>query len=226
MQASLTKFIQNPWVLWLFKVVRDSAVTFMGTNSFAPTKAWAVGCGTAVLSGILHAGEAYLTQTQSNGGNPPSVPPAVKTGMLIFGMLLLSSAASAQTSEQTGWGVNPEFSAPFMFGQDSTGTFVSVPSFGVGADIGWKDIVITNGEKAVKYSAGLVLNGNISQAQPSGPKSVLNGLLGAEFGYKGINLVAGNQILGDPLTGPNGSRWLFYVGYDVSALLGNFTLFN
>lgn len=128
--------------------------------------------------------------------------------------------------ETTGWGINPEFSAPYMFGQDANGTLVSIPSFGVGADIGYKDYLTdTNGFKAIKYSAGFVANANISQAQPSGPKSVLNGLLGGELGYKGINIVFGNQLLGDTLTGPDGSRWLFYVGYDATALLGDWTPF-
>jgi hypothetical protein len=138
-------------------------------------------------------------------------------------LALVGSGAFAQ--EQTGWGINPEFSAPYMFGQNANGTFVSLPSFGVGADIGWKDILTVNGEKTVKYSAGLVLNANITQAVPGVPDSILNGLIGAEAGFKGINLVAGNQVLGDPLTGPGGSRWLVYVGYDVTSLLGTWMTF-
>ncbi|MDE2099480.1 MAG: hypothetical protein KGL39_19670 [Patescibacteria group bacterium] len=217
----LMKVIQNPWTLWLFKVVRDSGLAYYGSNTFAPTKAWAIGLGMAVASGVLHAGEAYLTQVQQ--GTNPQAPPKVPMWLILVGSLLLVSSVQAQ--EKQGWGINPQFSAPFMFGQNAQGTFVSVPSFGVGADIGWKDYLETNGEKSIKYSLGVVLNANLSQSQPTGPNSVLNGLLGLEGGYKGINLVFGNQILGDPLTGTGGSRWLVYIGYDVNALIGGWSLF-
>ncbi len=146
--------------------------------------------------------------------------------ILMVAILMLAGWANAQTTEKNGFGINPQFSAPYMFGEDSTGTLVSIPSFGVGADVGYKDYLIDpNGFKSIKYSAGFVLNANISQAQPTGPKSVLNGLLGGELGYKGINLVFGNQLLGDTLTGPNGSRWLFFIGYDATALFGDWTPF-
>lgn len=147
-----------------------------------------------------------------------------KAGMILL-LLGMATACMAQPVEKTGWGINPEFSAPYMFGQDATGTFVSVPSFAVGADIGWKDYLVDGNDKAVKYSLGVVVSANLGQAQPGGPKSVLNGLIGGEAGYKGINFVVGNQALGDPLTGPGGSRWLVYVGYDVSSLFGGWTPF-
>ena len=146
--------------------------------------------------------------------------------MLFFALALFALAAplKAQTTK-TGWGINPQFAAPYMFGQDATGTFVSIPSFGMGADIGWKEFTVIGDQKSIKYSLGLVLSGNIAQAQPSGPKSVVNGMIGLEAGYKGIDLIFGNQALGDTLTGPGGSRWLISIGFDTSGLLGGWQPF-
>lgn len=187
-----------------------------------------------VVSGVVGAVVGYAQHSNVAGANlvTPDVEKMVddkitqavmsigkKAGMILL-MLGLASACFAQ--EQTGFGINPQFTTPFLFGQDSTGTFVSIPNFGIGADIGWKDFTVSGNDKIVKYSAGFVVMADVAQSQPTGPNSLLNGLVGVEGGYKGINLVFGNQLIGDPLTGPGGSRWLVYVGYDVSALIGNF----
>ena len=73
--VGLKSLFLSPWVLWWFKVVRDTAVTYMGSYGFVPTKAWAVGLGTAILSGVLHGAEAYLTSVQM--ANTPATAPVV-----------------------------------------------------------------------------------------------------------------------------------------------------
>lgn len=236
-------------VLWhvIGGVVTGSILPSLAQSAIAGHMTTA-GVVSTVVSGLVGAivGYAQHSNNQLVAGAANQITPAVqsqienfvtdkvttaianlgkKAGMVLVGLLLLAGVASAQPVEKSGWGINPEFSAPYMFGQDATGTFVSVPSFGVGADIGWKDYLVDGNDKAVKYSLGVVVSANLGQAQPVGPKSVLNGLIGGEAGYKGINFVVGNQVLGDPLTGPGGSRWLVYVGYDVSALFGGWTPF-
>ena len=57
MQNFITRcklFFGTPFVQWLFKVVRDSALTYAGANQFVPSKAWMVGLLVFVFSAVIH----------------------------------------------------------------------------------------------------------------------------------------------------------------------------
>jgi hypothetical protein len=57
MQNFITKaklLFGSPFFQWLYKVVRDTCVTYASATQFVPTKAWVVGLGVAVLSAIIH----------------------------------------------------------------------------------------------------------------------------------------------------------------------------
>jgi hypothetical protein len=57
MQDFITKlklWCGSPFAQWLFKVVRDSSLTYAGANQFAPTKAWVAGLVAFILSAIFH----------------------------------------------------------------------------------------------------------------------------------------------------------------------------
>lgn len=68
-KARLLLLGSNPIFIWLFKVTRDSIVGYLGATPFIPSKAWIVGLGFAVASGLVHAFEVWL---QSQNANAPS----------------------------------------------------------------------------------------------------------------------------------------------------------
>jgi len=68
-KAFLLLLGSNPIFQWVFKTSRDSAVGYFGATQFLPTKAWFVGLGFAVASGLVHAFEVWL---QSQNANAPS----------------------------------------------------------------------------------------------------------------------------------------------------------
>ncbi len=150
----------------------------------------------------------------------------MKKLLMIF-ILTLAGWANAQTTEKIGYGLNPSLALPpIQFGQNAQGKFIGIPSFSLGADIGYKDIVTNNGESTVKYSLGMIVEGNLSQPDPSTPDSLLNGCIGLEAGFKGLNLTCVYQVVGDQMTGPGGSPILTSIHYDLTELLGNWNWFN
>lgn len=57
MQNFITRcklFFGTPFAQWLYKVVRDSALTYAGANQFVPSKAWVFGLVVFVLSAVIH----------------------------------------------------------------------------------------------------------------------------------------------------------------------------
>lgn len=218
---NVTQFIQSPWVLWLFKVIRDSFVSYMGATAFAPTKAWAIGAGIAVVSGVLHAGEAYLT-SQSQGTPTSSVPPAAKTSLIVLGLLFLS-VGTANAQEKTGFGINPNFVGPAQYVDTKSNGWVLLGNAGLAVSAGWMDVTTTNGVQSLNRGIGLVFEENIGQTTSN--QTVNNGILGFNFDYKGINAVLGVQVQGTSLGGPGSNGLIVGASYDVAPLIGNFVFF-
>lgn len=222
--------ISSPITRWLFKTIRDSAVVYYGTAGFAPTQAWAYGLGAAVLSGLLHGAEAYLdTQTLNQQKTQVVAPPVgVKVGMIFWaliaiGLLLSSSKAFAQTTERTGFGINPNFVGPVQF-VDTTSGWQLLPNYGLGIELGWMDILTTNGVSVLNRAAGGIFEENIGQN--SSKNTVNNAILAGTLSFKGINIVGGFQVFGPPLGGVGSSGFVFGAAYDITQLVpGSFIFF-
>jgi hypothetical protein len=220
---ALKNFLASQAFHSFYHAALAGATGFLATNGFAPSKAWVCGLGAAVLGGVI----GWLNGNGPTPSSPAPQPPKAAMILLLLGALFaLSGSANAQTTEQTGWGINPSFAAPLQFGENASGNWIALPSFGLAADVGWKDIITTNGQMSIKKSLGLFFEGNISQAEPGTPSSLVNGVVGLEEGYNGINMMEGYQAIGDPLTGPGGSRILISVSYAVDQLLGNWLFFK
>lgn len=217
MKKFVVSLAQNPWVLWLFKVSRDSALSYTGAYGFTPSKAWAIGLGAAILSGILHAGEAYLTSAQTPSA--PAVPGSTKAGLFLLAFLATASVGSAQVTEQKGWGVNPNLNLPIQFAENAAGDFIQLPVIGIMGEIGYKDVITANGIETVKYGVSLVAGGDIgphSQTQ----NQITDGVVGLKLEYMNMGLIGSYQLLGSPLSGPDGSRWIIGWAYDFASLIG------
>lgn len=176
----------------------------------------------AMLDSITSTVVQRIMSAQASAKTTPTTTNTVKAMLLA---LMLVGVANAQTTEKNGFGINPSFSAPLQFVEMANGTWVALPSVGLAADIGWKDIITTNGQEGLKYSLGMVLEANIGQAVSGNPGSIANGVIGMEAGYKGINFILGYQGLGDPLAGPGGNRVVLSMTYSLDALIGNWNWF-
>ena len=150
-----------------------------------------------------------------------SNPLGVKTGMFLLA-LLFCGVASAQTTEKTGWGINPNFVGPAQFVSTPNG-FVLLQNAGLAFDLGWMDIVTTNGTPSVNKSLGMVFEENYGQSADA--KTVNNAVLGLAAGYKGINLTLGFQVMGPPVGGPGSNGFVIGANYSLDSLLGNWSFF-
>lgn len=81
-------FFGTPFAQWLYKVCRDSAVTYASATQFVPTKAWAVGLGVAIMSAIIHSSP---TDTEKRD----ALKATLKMALLFAFISVLSSPAMA-----------------------------------------------------------------------------------------------------------------------------------
>lgn len=203
---------------WLFKVGRDSALSYMASTGFAPTKAWAVGLGVAVVSGIVHGFEGWLNSQTKNtiASNQATAP---KIGMVLFliaGFFALATSAFAQTVNQQKFDLNPNFVGPAQFVQTNNG-WMLLPNAGLSVSAVWENlqVVTANGISAqnLLWSVGLCFEENFGMA--ANAQTVNNAVLGLCGDWKGYNGVIGFQIMGPSLGGPGSSGLVIGASYNL-----------
>lgn len=153
----------------------------------------------------------------------PTSGVSTKTGLFLLGFMLLGSGLMAQTVENTGWGINPNFVGPAQFVSTSNG-FVLLPNAGLAVEIGWEDVLSSGGINALQKSVGLVFEENFGIAENA--STVNNAVLGAGVDYKGVELVIGFQVMGPSLGGPGSNGFIMGASYSLDSLIPFGIVFN
>lgn len=177
-----------------------------------------------VQQGIIGAdpSPASASPTPASQAAPTTAPKVGMILLMIASAFLLSSGAFAQTTEKTGWGVNPTFVGPAQFVDTANGWMI-LPNAGLGVEVGWMDIVTSGGISALNRGAGLVFEENFGQA--ANASTVNNAVLGIAGNYKGISAIIGRQVLGPSLGGSGSSGLVAGASFDLTPLISNFVFF-
>lgn len=208
LKAFLLLVGSNPIFQWIYKVGRDTALGYVGSSPFVPTKAWVVGLAVAVASGLIHAFDIWLQQQLANNQSPvaPSAQPPVASHMamlksqlkmilFLVGIGLLASTANA------GYLLSPNKSQNVALTLPS-GTAIyamSIEGFDVGAGLPKPTYGISLNEDLV-FATQSSLNGGTNLAPIFGVGASLY-LDGADVvnGTGPLELLGGVNVIGPDL---------------------------
>ena len=130
----LVLFFASPVGKWLEKVVRDSAVTYIGLHAFVPSQAWFLGLGSALVLGIYHGLQtdnpikmaalkatlqmvllfgfvfALSCPVMAYDWNVPKKLAAIPSGLDVNALVLMPTAAFSVGTVQTSYGFSVAYS--------------------------------------------------------------------------------------------------------------------